>query len=358
VFRESRILFKECATLSASGFEVFLLAPVSENAIVEGVSVTALHVPRNRLGRITVGVFAALRNAWRLHADLYHFHDSELLPVAWLLQCLGNRVVFDMHENLPAAIRTKPWVPRLLRGVMSMAMCLVERCLLWHMPVVFAEESYLKHYRYVRRACVVQNMPLANRLLDIREPKNDQISVGYLGGVSADRGCLVTLQALALLKQRGRNVAWYCIGPMETGLREQVTAIVESHGLHDIHMMGSTPGKEALPLIARCHVGLALLSPCPNYIESFPTKMFEYMAMGLPVVVSDFPLYRRVIEQHQCGLCVNPADPQAVATALASILDDPRLAQQMGEAGRLAVVEQYNWSAEGRKLVDFYRTLI
>jgi glycosyltransferase involved in cell wall biosynthesis len=133
--------------------------------------------------------------------------------------------------------------------------------------------------------------------------------------------------------------------------------------LHADHIQGVTfygrlPLEEGLNVIARCHVGLAVLKPIPNYIESYPTKMFEYMALGLPVIVSDFPLYRQIIDKYRCGLCVDPNNPAQLADALRFMIKNPDQAVAMGQRGQMAVFGEMNWAAEGRKLVDFYHSIL
>ena len=222
------------------------------------------------------------------------------------------------------------------------------------MPVVFAEDSYAKDYRYVRRHVTVLNMPMIDQLLAIREPKHSRPCVGYVGRVDVARGSLVTLEALRLLKQRGRTVGWHCVGAVDDGLQNEMAQRIAGSGLEDIHILGALPASEALLIIARCHIGLALLGSMPNYIESFPTKMFEYMALGLPVIASDFPLYRDVLEHCRCGICVDPQDARAVADAIERLLDNPDLARSMGEVGRQATIDHYNWDVERQKLLRFY----
>ncbi|MDD4359611.1 MAG: glycosyltransferase, partial [Syntrophaceticus sp.] len=102
----------------------------------------------------------------------------------------------------------------------------------------------------------------------------------------------------------------------------------------------------------------ALLQPIPNYYDSYPTKMFEYMAMGLPVIVSDFPLYRSIVEKEQCGLCVNPESTEEIAQAVKWLLDNPGEAEAMGKRGQDVTLKKYNWDQEQSKLLDFYRSLL
>ena len=89
-----------------------------------------------------------------------------------------------------------------------------------------------------------------------------------------------------------------------------------------------------------------------------PNKLFDYMLMSLPVVVSNFPLYRDVVQTHQCGLTVDPARPQEIARAIVYLIEHPREAQQMGANGRRAVLEKYNWEKESQKLLQIYDTVL
>lgn len=104
-------------------------------------------------------------------------------------------------------------------------------------------------------------------------------------------------------------------------------------------------------------MGLVTLAPIPNYIESYPTKLFEYMAAGVPVVASDFPLWRSIVDGAGCGLLVDPADPQQIADAIDWLIDHPEEAARMGENGRRAAHDTYNWQGEASKLRALYAKL-
>jgi glycosyltransferase involved in cell wall biosynthesis len=135
-------------------------------------------------------------------------------------------------------------------------------------------------------------------------------------------------------------------------------SFVQRNNLTGIRIHGYQLPGDGYQIIARCHIGLAVLMPVPNAIQSYPTKMFEYMALGLPVIVSGFPLYREVVENAQCGLCLNdPAAPHELAEAIRWLLDHPQEAIAMGKQGQEAVTQHYNWEVEAEKLCLFYRQL-
>jgi len=234
---------------------------------------------------------------------------------------------------------------------------MAQRVLLRGISVVMAEDSYAADYTWLPDATVVRNMPLVDELLVIRPTQSASAvpMLGYMGSISPARGSAVTLKALGILQEQGIHCGLELVGPMAYPshaheLNEQVRRL----GLDRVNITGWLPAPDAWRRMAGCRVGLALLQNRPNFVHSFPTKMFEYMALGLPVVVSDFPLYRQVVESSGCGLCVDPDDPQAIAAVLAYLINNPQEAQAMGQRGKRAVIERYRWDEEAKKLLSLY----
>src|SRR5690606_10003174 len=124
-----------------------------------------------------------------------------------------------------------------------------------------------------------------------------------------------------------------------------------------IHLHGVVPFREIPEWLAKGKVGLVCLHPVDNYREALPIKMFEYMAAGLPVVATDFPLWRRILEESGCGVTVDPLNPADMAEKVTALLKDDPMRQRMGKNGRRAFLEKYNWRAEETKLLDLYREL-
>jgi glycosyltransferase involved in cell wall biosynthesis len=204
-------------------------------------------------------------------------------------------------------------------------------------------------------------MPSINQLGSLKNGSliTGRKSIGYIGGVSAVRGSLVTLEALKILKRHGIEPRFECVGRFFDDLhRKELLRLRERNELHNVFFHGYMPAHEGWPIIAQCDIGLAILHPIANYVKSYPTKVFEYMAMGLPVIASNFPLYKEVIERSNCGLCVNPLDPQEIAEAIRWLIEHPFEARRMGENGRKAAGKRYNWELEEQKLLDFYETLL
>jgi glycosyltransferase involved in cell wall biosynthesis len=140
-------------------------------------------------------------------------------------------------------------------------------------------------------------------------------------------------------------------------LRERLQKVAEAEKL-SVDFRGYTVSKEAHPLVAKTHIGLAVVARTPNNVGSLLTKLFEYMALGMPLITSDFPLYKELIEGIGCGLCVAPEKPQELADAIEYLLSHPEEAAEMGRRGREAVRANYNWNTEAKKLLEVYKTLI
>ncbi len=361
-WHDIRIVQKMCRSLAESGHDVHLIIPGDE-AVVSRVhprlTIHLLPEEANRWRRFWLNTWRASRIARTLAGDIYHFHDPELLLLAWGLDRQGHRVVFDMHENTPRAIRTKSWIPAPIRRLVAAVYRRLEKSLLAGIPVVFAEQSYRKDYSHLQRTVVVQNFPDPALFRDV-EPASpsSEFSIGYLGAVSRARGIDNVLAALAILHQQGYRIGFDCIGRISPQYKAACEAGAEAAGLAGVTFRGPMTPQAAWCHVAACDVGVAVLAPLENYLESFPTKMFEYMLLGLPVIVSDFPLYRKVVEEAGCGLLVPPQDPERLAAAIRQLRDDPLAAREMGRRGRAAVERRYNWPREFEKLIALYRELV
>jgi glycosyltransferase involved in cell wall biosynthesis len=355
-----RIFHKECRTLADAGYATSIIVPMEEAgvSIKDGVTIVGVKQSRGRLHRILITGPRVARQAFLLDAAVYHLHDPELLFLGMLLRIWGKKVIFDMHENLPRAVLTKGWIPEIARPVIARFVQLLERIFLSGLPVIFAEESYVKDYSWVSTKAVVLNMPLLAELQSIQEEKNDVPSLGYLGLVAEGRGPLQILRALEFVKKEGVIVRWECVGKVDAAFKAEMISFAKSCDLDEIRILGYVDAREAWRVMARCHIGAAILAPLPNYIESYPTKLFEYMALGIPVIASNFPLYRTIVEGEQCGICVDPLQVEEIAQAILYLVRNPTIAVKMGESGKHAIKKKYNWNIEKEKLIKFYNELL
>jgi glycosyltransferase involved in cell wall biosynthesis len=241
-------------------------------------------------------------------------------------------------------------------------------CLPFIDETVIAEDSYVKNYHSRKNVVTVRNYPLLSYFV-LRDEgivwpsktPEDTFHVIYVGGVTRVRGSVELVKTLQIVKLDGhRKVKLSLIGPvMPAGLKADLDTLIRAHELQDsVCMPGPVLHEEVSELLAQAHVGIATLHPDPNYLESLPTKLFEYMAVGLPVIASNFPLWKEIVEVNNCGLCVDPLNPKEIAQAIEYLLAHPEEARRMGENGRRAVLEKYNWEKERAKLLVLYEELL
>ena len=355
--RDIRIFTKQCRTLVAAGYDVVLVAQHDRDEVVDGVRIRAVRRARGRAERMTRTALRAVRAAAAENATLYHLHDPELLVWAPYLRLRGAAVVFDMHENTPVAITTKEWIPAWGRKGVGQAVRWTERLLLAGTPVVFAETAYGHDYAWIRRSTTVLNMPLVEELLGLNVTKHPVFTIGYLGLIGSRRGAGVMLDAADILAARGWRFGVELVGKVAEPFCGEL-ARRRAGAAYPLDVTGYVPPRQGWERMAHCHVGLAVLASTQNNRMSYPTKIFEYMALGIPVITSDFPLYRAVVDANRCGFCIDPHSPEAVADSIEWLMRHPDEAAAMGQRGREAAQERFNWRTEAAKLLRFYDEIL
>jgi glycosyltransferase involved in cell wall biosynthesis len=187
------------------------------------------------------------------------------------------------------------------------------------------------------------------------EWKNRNPSVAFIGGISEERGIREMLTAMDLLPRhldaRLELAGWFYVEGLKTDLS------ASSQWQH-VHWHGGLDRNSTASLLKRVRAGLIVSHPEKSHEVSQPNKLFEYMAAGIPVIASDFRLWRRIIEDAGCGLLVDPLDTRAIASAIERLITNPTEAEAMGLRGRKAVEAHFNWANEERKLLSFYSSLL
>jgi glycosyltransferase involved in cell wall biosynthesis len=302
-------------------------------------------------------VWKVFRAARRERAQIYHLHDPELLWAGLLLKLLGHRVVYDVHEDVPKQIMNKFWIPWWAKRVLSVGTALVERAAAAAFDGIVAATPSIAA-RFPRdKTVVVQNFPrlaAAAERPDAPEFVDRPYAFAYTGGLAKVQGLREIVATAALLPEDlGDSFVAGFFDDDE--LEREVRA---SEGWKRIDFRGRVTPDEVLDVIHSARCGLVIDHPISNYLESYSTKMFEYMACGVPVVCSDFPFWTRLVSDADCGVTVDPMDPRAVVKAVEALCRDPEEARRLGRNGRRAILERYNWENEFAKLDDLYRRIV
>ena len=369
---EIRIVRKELASLAAAGYDAHAVIAATPEEVAEaaklGVTIHPLQERpgAGRVSRMTRKMYDAWSQCRAVDAQLYHFHDPELIPLGLLLKLSGRKVVIDVHEDLANQILTKHWIPAPIRKVVSRLARGMERIAARRLDGTVVAASKLGPFfeDVARRLMVVHNYPLLSELASppTEEEANLPLSelvkklppathVAYVGGISRIRGIY---EAVAAVEKA--DVGLVLAGTFKTKAeRDQAAAM---SGWPRVDELGWVARDGIRAALQRSFAGLCTLHPTPNHVSAEPIKLLEYMAAGIPSIVSDIPDWVEFVEKHDIGLCVDPMDVDAIAKAIVTLRDDPERRAQMGRNGQKAVMEQYNWNTQAKRLEALYEEIL
>jgi glycosyltransferase involved in cell wall biosynthesis len=366
---DQRIFYRECVSLAASGYETHLLTPLP----VAELKRHAVHLHSvGMIGEQRLGL--ALNRRWQrirraatlarqLQADLYHLHDPELIPLGlWLKATTRRRVIFDCHENNIAYLRQKHYLNSLLRGGLELGMATLEHLAARTFDAIITADQgvadlYLRQFR-ARRVVVVHNFPQLDLFLNQPPPADDApFDLVYHGTIP--RYHLETTFAVAeALRRRGRRARWLFFGKCpdiawaqaelaRRGLQEDI--VIDPHPI---------PHDQVAARVRQGRIGFIPLPDLPKFQHNIPTKLFEFMALEMPVILSDLPPSRPFVGDGRCAFMVPANDSEAYAEAIIHLLDHPELRRTMGAEGRARVINRFNWQRESQHLLALYAELL
>jgi len=365
---DTRIFYKQAKSLAKSGYDVTLIAQHNKDEVVDGVKIVALPRPRNRFWRM-LGIWRTFRLALRQKADIYHFHDPELLPWGWLLRKLTRKpVIYDVHEYYTDVIPFKAWIPYFLRKPIAWLFDRIEKFFAGGLSaIITVTEPMKKRFSDSRVLCVsVHNFTSIEIAVSANESKRfskgeHRYSVICSGGSRLARENVfeTVLDALDLVVKQNSKITCVILGTASNPAR-----LDEEHD----NLMKKLSQEGNLKIIDRVcyndlfrYLDVASIGWKPEPVRqknSIQTRALEYMARGKPVVAaSDSSLTADIIREARCGILVDPYDAKAHASAILYILEHPDEARKMGENGKKAVLEKYNWETESKKLLNLYRVI-
>jgi glycosyltransferase involved in cell wall biosynthesis len=352
--KDIRIFIKESQSLAKAGHDVSLVVANAETEDEKGVHIIGVKSNiKGKLSRMLKTTVSVYKTALKQNADVYHFHDPELLPFGLLLRLKGKKVIYDVHEDVPRQILSKAWIPSALRGIISWSFEKFENFAAKRFSAIVGATPYITD-RFADMGCYavnINNYPVLSELY-IPETNWSQKTkaVCYIGGINEIRGAKEMVEAI------GKTNAKLFVGGKFSppSLKEN---LMNTEGWKNVIDLGFVSREKVAETLSNSYSGLVLFHPKPNHINAQPNKMFEYMSAGIPVISSNFDLWKQIIEGNNCGICVNPLDPNAIAEAISWIMEHPEEAKQMGVNGRQAIEQQYNWEQESIKLVSLYKSI-
>ena len=351
---ELRVHLKECNSLSNSVYEVFLfVADGQGDQRIANVQVVDVGIVKGRLDRMLICPWRLMFAARKVNASIYHFHDPEILPVSLFFKKNGAAVIYDSHEDVPRAVLSRTWIPKWIRGFVSFAFESFENFIARKLTVVVGATPLItSRFRSVGcNSVTINNFPLLSEMHQNNLNKKRVKRICFLGGISLARGVREIIEALDYL-----DCILTLAGPFDNPETKIVLSKLPSWSKVDYR--GNISREAVMEIMSESMIGMICYLPEPNHINAYPNKLFEYMSAGLPVVASDFPLWREIVEGNGCGICVNPTNPMEIARVVNQLISDDEATPIMGENGKRAVLLTYNWDSEEKKLLNLYAEII
>lgn len=354
---DTRIFYKECVSLAKAGYEVYLVAR-GDSYEKNGVNIMGVgEVTGGRLNRMIEFTRRIYRKAISVDADVYHLHDPELLLYALKLKKRGKKVIFDSHEKYTEQLKNKPYLTRWITKSIACVYGFYESFVLKRIDAVIFPctmngknpfENQCKH------AVIISNAAILGEFFDLYDPNypKHKNQVCYVGGLTEARG--ITNNILACSKA---GVSLALAGEFSpAGYYEKLANMLEFSVVDE---RGRLSRKDIQTLLAESEIGLCTLLDQGQYlkIDTFGIKVFEYMSMALPVILSHSDYNDRMVEKYGFGICVDPNNVDEIAAAITYLQEHSQEAKRMGENGRRAVEEEFNWSVEEKKLLALYKEI-
>ena len=355
---DDRVFCKECVSLVKNGYETYLITQ-GESQIVDGVHIIGIGtMPTSRLSRMTSWSKEVYEKALEVDADIYHFHDPELLPYGVKLKRKGKIVIFDSHERYTEQLKSKPYLPAWITRIIAKLYGLYEKHALKIIDAVIFPctiEGKNPFLGMCDNVAIISNYSILDEFYNLYEEgiEKKSNSVCYVGGLTESRGIMndvkASYKANATLNLAGE------FSPESFG-----ELVKNSKEFKCVKYLGQINRKEIREILQKSQIGVCTLLNSGQYfkIDTFGIKVFEYMAMGLPVIVSNTRYGIDFINKYKVGICVDPDNVDEIAKAIRYILDNPEEAKVMGENGRKAIKNEFNWSVEEKKLFDLYNKLL
>jgi glycosyltransferase involved in cell wall biosynthesis len=357
---DARIFQRQCKSLLTAGFEVSILTNDCKNEeVINGIKIfTCRKKWKNRLKIILFAKQQFYNDAIRVDADIYQLHSPELLGLGRALQKKNKKVVYDAHEDMPRHILEKEWIPLFLRKPISLVVEKYMNGLLSKYNAIVSPHSHVVDYLSSINSNIkmIANFPLIqNRNEFILE---DYLKRGkkmcYTGTVYSYSNQEEILDAISKIDGLSYHIPGY-FHP------EHLKLLEKREGFSKLQFLGRLSWDDMVAFYNQMALGVVIYDYKLNLgykLGSYGTnKIFEYMEAGLPFICTDYILWKEIVNQNNCGICVEPGNIEQIENAIKFLIGNPLIAYQMGQNGRKAVLNKYNWRSQEENYVDLFNKL-
>jgi glycosyltransferase involved in cell wall biosynthesis len=345
---DTRIFHKECKSLSKAKFEVHLIVKTDKDETVDNIYIHS--IPNEKMIKISDII---IKKAIEIDADIYHFHDYQLIPIGLKLKKLNKKVIYDVHEDYPSEMLSNTEWNNLKRFIKSFLFKLYENGSAKKFDAIVAATPHIRDrfFKINPNTIDINNFPILDELFLPTKWEDRKNEICYIGGITKIRGIIEIVQALKEV-----DTTLHLAGPfLDEKLKEEVSSL---EGWQKVRYYGFVDRQKAKDILKQVKIGIVLFHPHPNHIYALPNKMFEYMSAGIPVIASYFPLWKEIIEKNECGICVDPLNIKEIANTIKYLLSSDNIAKKFGENARKLIETKYNWEIEEKKLINLYQNLL
>ena len=354
---DGRIFQKECSSLAKEKYEVVLLVnDDQEDEEKNGVRIRSVKISSNRIIRILTAANKMFRKALEVNADIYHIHDPELLPLAEKLSGRGKHVVYDSHEFYYYQIRQKYYIPELLRNPIAEIYRRYEVRVLKRIDAVITPCTICgKNYfdNIAKKTVFVDNLPEKDRYsAKPFSEKDSPLNYCYVGSLTEQRGIIEMLKAS--IESDGKFV-------LAGDFEESIKAEAEQYLLQEvIDYRGYANKEDVQKIYDEAGIGLSVLHNSGQYkiLDNMPTKVYEYMLAGIPIILSRREYSEKFIKKYPVGILVEPENVNEIVDSIRYLQENVELASEMGKLGRQVILNELCWEKEIKKIIDLYENIV
>jgi len=353
---DTRIFYKQCTSLSKAGYDVCLVA---QGESYESNGIKIVGVPRingGRLNRMTKVAKSVYKKALETDADIYQIHDPELLRYALKLKKKNKTVIFDSHEDFMVILLEKSYIPAIFRPVLNLFFNSYYRVVLKKFDAIITVTPHIydKIKRVNRNTFMITNYPIIHNYSEEREYVFNNRIV-FAGAIVKDWCHHTIINSL----EKCINVRYILFG---SGNEKYINELKTLTKWEFVDYLGKIPYTDVSEKLKDGSIGMAVAAYSRGAAYKIGSlgnqKIFEYMAEGLPIICTDFILWKEIIDKYKCGICVNPYNSDEIADAINYLLKNPEISKEMGENGRQAILKDFNWGIEEQKLLTLYKSLV
>lgn len=353
-----RIFHKECKSLAYNGFDVTLLVNDNlPNEAVDGVKIVSTQLElNNRYDRMVKSKKKIKTMMLKTNADIYHFHDPELLPEASWIKNKGKKVIFDFHEDASQQILFKTWIPVSLRKIISFIYKSYEqnKAKSFDALITVTPKFVDRLKRINPNTIMVTNYPIVNKENGKSNGVVKKKAICFAGGISNQWNHENIIKAIESIDE----VEYILAGG---GSQEYIDTLKKLNGWAKVRYLGRIPHEEVVKIYEESMIGMTLLSNNTQVGDEGTlgnTKIFEFMESGLPVICSNNKLWSDIVDRYKCGVSVDPNSVEEIRNSIVLLTSNKDKAFEMGLRGMSAVRSDFNWETMENNLVNLYHKLL